>query len=261
MAISPADKAIAAEALNRLPNLSPLARRLGIELLNRVDRRTGLAWPSEARLALALDCDERSIRRAKDQLRAAGLLTWQCRGHHKTPVYMLAWEVLKAIAGTIKAKIKAAFTPPSITALAEKQTAEIAQAPKNTKPETARTSPTAREFSDTGKTTPLAAISRSSGRTFSSPYLTQIKNIIGVGKDFRGLQPPKPHQVLSDTQLNAKAHSRLWQALQRLAPQQLAQLIENVTADMEAVAVKAERYAPGSGLATLSRLITQEMPA
>jgi hypothetical protein len=116
MTITAREKAQAAEALNRHPGLSPAARRLGIELLNRADRRTGLAWPSEARLAEALGYCERTIRRAKAELRAVGVLSWKCRGHHKTPMYALAWEALRMIGTKIKEKLKATFLPAPLAA-------------------------------------------------------------------------------------------------------------------------------------------------
>ena len=47
MAISSTDKAKAAEALIRHPDLSSAARRVGLELLNRIDKRTGLLAPTE----------------------------------------------------------------------------------------------------------------------------------------------------------------------------------------------------------------------
>mgnify|MGYP003378805250 CR=1 FL=1 len=222
MAITAREKAQAAEALNRHPDLSPAARRLGIELLNRIDRRTGVTWPSEARLAVALGCCERTIRRAKVELRAAGLLSWTCRGQHKTPVYSLLWEALKMIGAAIKAKVKAAFSSVSI--------------PQST---TAERGP-----------------ERPSGRTFSSSYLTQFKNLKGALEGIGRPLAAKTHQqVLTDQQLNAKAHSRLWAALQSLSPSYLSQLIDRITEEVEAEAVKAERYSPGRGLITLSRLL------
>ena len=105
MAITSKDIAQAAEALNRFPGLSPLARRLGIELINHTCRNPrheqhGKAWPSEARLAEALSVTTRAIRKAKAQLKAHGFLAWEQRGRHpqRTPLYELAWERLRAVA-------------------------------------------------------------------------------------------------------------------------------------------------------------------
>lgn len=208
MAITAREKAQAAEALNRHPGLSPAARRLGIELLNRIDRRTGITWPSEARLAEALGYSDRTIRRAKAELRAAGLLTWTCRGQHKTPLYTLGWEAIRAIGARIKARVAAAFS---------------------TRPK----------------------ISTAPGRTFRSSYLTQLK-FTGTLEVRGAVSAAKfSPQSLTDTQLNARAHSRLWASLRNLAPAHLAQVLERLTEQAEAEAVKTERYHPGSGLGAL----------
>ena len=100
-------------ALNRHPDLSATARRVALELLNHINRATGTAWPSEARMAEALSITTRSIRRAKAELAALGLLTWQRRGTSKagrTNVYRLALAALLSLATRIKAKVKAAAT-------------------------------------------------------------------------------------------------------------------------------------------------------
>jgi hypothetical protein len=245
MALFAADKAKAAEALIRHPELSPSARRLGLELLNLADKRTGTCWPSEARLALALDCDPRSIRRAKAELKAAGLLSWVCRGQHKTPVYRLAWDVLKALAATIKAKVRAAFTPAPLT---------------TSEPSPAAVSPSVITAAPVPPNPTRWA--RDPGRTFLSTNLTQIRNIKGALEGIGG--PPAANsrrQVLTDQQLNTRASTRLWEALrQRLAPQHLQVLIGHVTEATEAQAVKAERYQPGTGLAVLCRLVGHQAP-
>lgn len=126
------------------------------------------------------------------------------------------------IGAAIKAKVKAAFSPASV--------------PQSTTAE--------------------RSLGRPSGRTFPSSYLTQIKNIKGALEGMGGALAAKARQqVLTDQQLNAKAHSRLWAALQSLSPSHLSSLIDKVTEEVEAEAVKAERYSPGSGLITLSRLL------
>jgi hypothetical protein len=86
------EKAI--KAFVRYPDLSPAARRVGLELLNYADRRTGVSWPSEARMAEALGVDARTIRRGKAELKASGLLEWRQRGYHRAPIYRLLWDKL-----------------------------------------------------------------------------------------------------------------------------------------------------------------------
>lgn len=110
-AITSKNIALAAEALNRAPGLSPLARRLGIELLGRMDRKTGRCKPSETRLALSLGCDERSIRRAKVELKAAGFLSWVTPGRYSRPVYQLMISRLADLALQLKDAIRKAVTP------------------------------------------------------------------------------------------------------------------------------------------------------
>jgi len=107
-AITSKEVALAAEALNRFPGLSPIARRVGIELVNRADRKTGRCRPSEARLALSLGCDERSIRRGKVELQAAGFLVWHTPGHHKRSIYQIMWSKLCEAALRLKRKIRQA---------------------------------------------------------------------------------------------------------------------------------------------------------
>lgn len=113
MAITPTPREIAraAETLNRYPGLSPMARRLGFELINRTDRNTGRCRPSEGRLAISLGCDERSIRRAKVELQKLGFLAWRNPGHHKRSIYQIMWTKLGEVAQRLKAKIREAATP------------------------------------------------------------------------------------------------------------------------------------------------------
>ena len=103
--ITPTEVALAAEAINRVPGLSPLARRVGLELINRTDRQSGMCYPSESRLAVSLGCDARSVRRAKQELRAASFLDWQNPGHHKRSRYRVMFDTLVDLAKRMKRKI------------------------------------------------------------------------------------------------------------------------------------------------------------
>jgi len=109
--ITPKEVAQAAEAINRVPGLSPLARRVGLELINRADRNTGRCRPSEGRLAISLGCDERSVRRAKVELQKAGFLCWITPGHHKRSIYQIMWSKLCDMAMRLKRKIRQAAVP------------------------------------------------------------------------------------------------------------------------------------------------------
>ncbi len=244
MAISSTDKAKAAEALIRHPDLSSAARRVGLELLNRIDKRTGLAWPSEARMAEALGVDERTIRRGKAELHALGLVTWVRRGTSRkgrTPLYALAWATLLSIADAIKAKVKAACDRTRVRTSAaskpspvEKQSTEIIT-PTHNRPQ---------------MTPPRPALDR----TFNAAYLTQYINKSSRSGFWKAPGTPQG-QVLTDQQLNAKAHSRIWAGLSGLSQHHYAKLMDLLTPEREAEAVKAERYQPGSGINILKTIL------
>lgn len=226
-AISAADRAQAAEAFNRHAKLSTAARRLGIELLNRSDNHTGLCFPSEARLAESLGYTIRTINRAKRELKHALLLSWKCRGQHKTPIYKLAWDLLKTLALVIKKKIKAAFTP--------KAPAPVKKTENNQNP-----------------LSPSAPPAPNSDRTFPSAYLTQLEynktldkfKLSTAAGSFKSPKTP-PQQFLSDQQLDNRASGRMWAALQCLGRPIVEAFIAHPKAtELETGAIKAERYAP-----------------
>lgn len=231
MPITARQKAQAAEALIRHPDLTPAARRVGLELLNFADRRTGVSWPSEARMAEALGVNPRTIRRGKAELRAAGLLTWRQRGRHKTPIYELAWTMLVQLAATIKARVnsacKAARTAISTTSAPLRKPTENNAAPRL-------------------------------GRTFSPSYPTH--------EDFKGALEEKKStrsQILTDEQLVARASTRFWTALQALGPHVMAQFIAHPRATaLQEQAIQAERFKPHqgqTGIATLFASLKAEL--
>lgn len=224
MPITARQKAQAAEALIRHPDLTPAARRVGLELLNFADRRTGISWPSEARMAEALGVDPRTIRRGKACLRAAGLLTWKQRGHHRTPVYTLLWDRLVQLAAAIKQRVTAACK-------AARATIATVSVPLKKRPENGPP--------------------QSTGRTFSPSYPTQ--------QGFKKAGEGRQGQILTDAQLVAKASSRFWTALQALGPHLMAQFIAHPDADkLQEQAVHAERFKPDhgrTGVLTLQRLL------
>lgn len=103
--LQPKDIALAAQALNRIDGLSPATRRVGHELLQRMDRNTGLCWPSQERIAAALGLSDRSVRTAIAQLKALGFLTWKA-SRRATNVYFLAVKALAAAAERLKAALR-----------------------------------------------------------------------------------------------------------------------------------------------------------
>src|SRR5262245_49419256 len=97
--ISSADVACAVETFNRWPNLSAAARRVGIELLSFVNRRTRRCDPSEGLIARRLGLKDRTVRKAKSELRRAGLVSWSSHGgHHATSAYDFSWPIMRAFA-------------------------------------------------------------------------------------------------------------------------------------------------------------------
>lgn len=243
MPLTSRQKAQAAEALIRHPDLTPAARRVGLELLNHADRRTGISWPSEARMAEALGVDARTIRRGKTELRAAGLLEWEQRGHHRTPIYRLLWDKLVRLALAIKARVQA-------TCQAARAARKATSTAKTTAPPPSP--PPAQEPAENGPARP-------SGRTFSSSYPTHQGLRKGAWEE-KGSAPAAPlRTTITEQELDARASARFWTALKGLGPQVIAAFIGHPRADeLQAAAIHAERFRPADGrtaIATLHRLL------
>lgn len=228
MAISPQEKALACEAINRVPGLSPLARRVGLELINRADRNTGRCKPSERRLAISLGCDERSVRRAKVELQRAGFLVWLNPGHHKRCWYQVRWSRLVEAAQTLKRKIRQAAT--SAIAVARN-----------------RRSVQLRRFL---KRLEKATLPVKSDRTKMSGNLTTQINQ-SFGSVVKPVQSPQKLGAI----LQEKAERRFWHDVMALP----AALAEQVTGNLcEAVlekALEAEIHVNGLGIKTAIELV------
>ena len=233
MAISSSQIARAAEAINRHPELSPAARRVALELLACIDRVTGYSWPSEDRIAEALNITARTVRRAKAELASLGLLSWQRRGtswRGRTPIYSFAWDRLLGIASAIKERVIAAAQ--AVKAKAQQPGPAPTNAISSTAPENGAAS--------------------GIGRTKVSAYLTQSFSF-SSGKGFWRAPGTPQGQHLTDQQLNAKAQSRIYEALRGLGTAALEQLLNHPDATaIEAEAVKAERFSPSQGRTGLS---------
>ena len=96
--VSPTQIAKAVVGFNRADNLTPTARRLGIELVGHVNKQTFRCDPSEARLAHLLAVSDRAIRKAKTKLYKQDLITWRSSGQNGTCNYHIYWDVLARIA-------------------------------------------------------------------------------------------------------------------------------------------------------------------
>jgi Helix-turn-helix domain len=79
----------AADKLRRNGKLSATARIVGLEILARVNRVNGGAWPSETTIADHLGIGERTVRRAIVQLKADGFKVMRRRG--RSNVYFPAF--------------------------------------------------------------------------------------------------------------------------------------------------------------------------
>ena len=66
----------AIEAFNGIVGLSPMARRLGIKLISCMDAKTRRCYPGEARIAAELGVHLSAVKKAKAELKDAGLISW-----------------------------------------------------------------------------------------------------------------------------------------------------------------------------------------
>lgn len=95
----------AIEAFNGAEGLSPMGRRVGIALIGMMDSRTRACFPSEQRLADSIGVDVRSIRRAKQELRAAYLMTWMNPGGARhLSRYLFNWQKLLRLSDLIRTR-------------------------------------------------------------------------------------------------------------------------------------------------------------
>jgi hypothetical protein len=229
--ITPADIGQAAEALNRMPGLSPAARRVGQELLSHTNRVLGVAWPGERRMAEALGYDRRTIGRAKKELAAAGVLRWERRGR-KTALYVLALEALAALARKLARKVKDATSK-----RLKGQGSAHDHKPVQRAPEPQRWRPL-----------------RLFNGTFSSPNIPQNRFKMDGGREKTPRQTSS--SIVPDEILDRKAHGRLWEGIRGCGAEFMtAVMLRDNAAELEAQAVKAERYRPGAGIAVLLDLL------
>lgn len=95
----------AIEAFNRIPGLSPAARRVGIELICTMDAKTRACFPGELRLAGMLNMWPSAIKKGKVDLRDAGLLSWSNPGgpRHQSH-YRFDWDALTRLSQEAKTR-------------------------------------------------------------------------------------------------------------------------------------------------------------
>lgn len=268
-------RAKAATTLRNLATLPKSARLLGMEFLARCDKRTGMCHPSIARLAVALACDEKTVRRSIAALVAHGFLIVIKRGGHLTDQYRLQLDTLAALADTITAQVAkvcnaAAAAGKAARASAMARGAGIIKATREAA-SAARKAATAARDAIQGKATRAAPPEPrpAPGRTFCPRILSRNINIprgeIGNFASKSGFwrTPGTPQgQFLSDQKLDGDASKRLWTALQQLGADVMAQFIARPDAEeLQAKAIKAERYRPGTGLDALKAILLNEVAA
>ena len=207
--ITATDTARAIEAVNRHRQLSPSARRVALELISALDRKTATAWRSVGGIARRLGCCERTVSNGLRQLRELGLVNSRRNGS-KGLLFRLVWTRLRAIHAALRRVIgkfsKGKVTPQSFVLAARKQ----------------------------------------GDRQAVADVFTPNKIIRILGR--------KTHQVLPDHVLDQRASSRLWSAIRSMPGNFVGTVVANLTPDLEAEAIRAERYKPADGRTGLSVL-------
>lgn len=254
------------------------ARFLGLELLDRC-KRNGLCSPAVASLGEALGYDERTIRRGIADLVRLGLLQVIKRGGQLTDQYHLLIGKLAAMADTIASHVQAVCTAAARAAAAARAHAKAKAANIIQTARAARTAAihAARAARERLRTTPPTVFQKPSksgavsspDRTFCPRIPSKVYNNISKGfsnfaaKSGFWKAPGTPQgQQLTDQQLNTKAHARLSEGLRQLGPAAFAQFLARPdAAQLEAEAIRAERYKPGTGLAFLADRLRHEVQA
>lgn len=112
--ITATDTARAIEAVNRHRQLSPAARRVALELISALDRKTATAWRSVGGLARRLGCCERTVSNGLRQLRELGLVNSRRNGS-KGLLFRLVWTRLRAIHAALR-RVIGKFSKGKVTA-------------------------------------------------------------------------------------------------------------------------------------------------
>jgi hypothetical protein len=101
----------AIEGFNTAPGLSPVARRLGIALVCSMDSKSRACFPSEIRLAALLDVHPSAVKKAKAELKKAGLTDWHNPGGPRhLSHYGFAWKALQQHSADAKERADRAVT-------------------------------------------------------------------------------------------------------------------------------------------------------
>lgn len=274
-------RAKAAAALRTTHELPKSARLLGHEFLARADRQTGLCSPSIASLAEALGFHERTVRRGIAALVEVGFLQVIKRGGQLTDEYHLLVGKLAALADDLAAHVQTICTAAARAAAAARahvkaKTGNILEAARAARRAAYEAAREARDRLKATASAPVSKPAETGPRTI--PDRTFCPRILLMGnthKKGKGLlsnfasqagfwkAPGTPQgQALTDQQLDGKAQARVYDALRQLGQAALAQFLARPdAAQLEAAAIKAERYSQGTALAYLAAQLRHEVTA
>lgn len=263
-------RAKAAAGLRTSRDLPKTARLLGLEFLARADKRTGMCAASIASLAEAVGCCERTVRRSIVALVDFGILQVIKRGGHLPDEYHLLIGKLAALGEAIGTQIQAVCTVAARAARAARahvkaKTGNILEAAREARRAAHAAAQEARErfrasSSHPVSKTPENGLAANLDRTFCpripSRYVNiPIRGILNAASKAGFWKAPgtPQGQALTSQQLDAKAHARVSEALRQLGQAALVQFYAHPdAAQLEAEAIKAERYSPNKGLTGLA---------
>ncbi len=150
------------EGFNTAPGLSPAARRLGICLITSMDSKSRACFPSEMRLAALCDMHPSAIKKAKTELKKAGLIDWYNPGGPRhLSHYSLNWTALEQHSAEAKTR-------------ADRAVAVRAYKPKNKR---------TRSFKATQNNTPKPTIGAHTGTNGVGATKSQSTNNVAQGTD------------------------------------------------------------------------------
>lgn len=264
-------RAKAAAGLTTARDLSATARLVGLRFLAICDKHTGMCTgTSIASLAEALRCSERHVRRCIAALVQHRFLVVIKRGGHLPDDYHLAVNKIAALGETIATEVQvvcaaAARAARAARAHVKAKAGGILEAIREARRAAYAAAQEARDGFRTSSPpvlkTPENGPRPIPDRTFCPRIPTRyipIRGVVNVASKAGFWKAPgtPQGQVLTDQQLDARASSRFWTALQQFGPDLMAQLICHKDADaLQAAAIKAERYQQGTGLIVLRNLI------
>lgn len=273
-------RAKAAAGLRTSRDLSATARLVGLELFARADKRTGMAAAvSIASLAEAVGACERHVRRCIAQLAQHGFLIVIKRGGHLPDDYHLLVGKLAALGEAIARQVQAVCTVAARAARAARAHVKAKAGDMLAAAREARRAAhaAAREARDKLKATSPAPVLKPSengprpipDRTFcpripSMDVTIHKRGLLNIASKAGFWKAPgtPQGQALTDQQLDAKAQARVYEALRQLGQAALAQFLDRPdAAQLEAAAIKAERYNKGSALAFLAAQLRHEVTA